>query len=489
MQKISLRKEPRLDVKHEAFTYQLEAVAAIRDRDYAAVFHEQGLGKTKIAIDLMVYWLDKKLVDTVLIVVKKSLLQNWKNELAIHTFLTPRTLTNSRGANFFVFNSPARVMLTHYEVVKTELERMKLFLKTRQVGAILDESVKIKNPASALTQAFFELAPLFARRVILTGTPIANRPEDIWAQIWFLDQGASLGTDFPTFKRSVDLSNKLRGHVDMQEDFEAHLEQALGAVSTFSVRQNKNSGVIKLPEKVIHRVNTDWEPQQLDLYRQIRDSLRAVVVREGLLTSDNSEGVLKRLLRLVQVASNPRLVDSAYSAQPGKLDTLLDLVEIIHEQNEKCIIWTSFTGNADWLARELRRFGARRVHGKLSIDARNRSIKRFITDPATEVLVATPGAAKEGLTLTVANHVIFFDRTFSLDDYLQTQDRIHRISQEKTCNVHNLIMSDSIDEWVDALLYSKQMAAQLAQGDISREYYQSHMSYEFGDILREVLRS
>ena len=48
-------------------------------------------------------------------------------------------------------------------------------------------------------------------------------------------------------------------------------------------------------------------------------------------------------------------------------------------------------------------------------------------------------------------------------------------------------MRDSIDAWVDVLLQAKRLAAQLAQGDISAEYYQSHMSYSYGDIIREIL--
>ena len=487
MQRILLRKEPRLGAKHEAFAYQSEAHKAIRDRDYAAVFHEQGLGKTKIAIDLMLYWLEKRAVDTVLLVVKKSLLQNWQNELAIHTFIKPKVLTQNHAANYHVFNSPARVMLTHFEVLRSERERMALFLNTRNVGVILDESARIKNPDAALTRTFFELAPAFAKRVIMTGTPIANRPHDIWSQIWFLDQGASLGGDFAAFKQTVPLSNDLSGDDAAQQRLETRLQEIYKNISAFSVRENKKSGVINLPQKAIHPVKTDWEPYQLDLYTQIRDDLRAVVVREGLPTEDNAENILKRLLRLVQVASNPRLIDTSYSAEPGKLSPLMDLVASVYDDKEKCIVWTSFTENVDWLARELRQYGARRVHGKLSIDARNRAIEAFLTDADTGVLVATPGAAKEGLTLTVANHVIFYDRSFSLDDYLQAQDRIHRISQEKPCFVHNLIMEDSVDEWIDVLLHAKEIVAQLGQGDISLDYYKSQMSYDFGDILRNVL--
>ena len=104
MQKLTLKREPDLTLKHEAFAYQFEAVDAVKDLEYAAIFHEQGLGKTKIAIDLIVYWLSHRLLDTALIVVKKGLLNNWQKELASHSQLVPRVLTNSRGGNFYVFN-------------------------------------------------------------------------------------------------------------------------------------------------------------------------------------------------------------------------------------------------------------------------------------------------------------------------------------------------------------------------------------------------
>ena len=127
------------------------------------------------------------------------------------------------------------------------------------------------------------------------------------------------------------------------------------------------------------------------------------------------------------------------------------------------------------------------MHGDKSIDERNAAIRKFKTDKECQVLVATPGAAKEGLTLTVANHAIFYDRSFSLDDYLQAQDRIHRISQEQTCYVWNLICKDTVDEWVDVLLSAKRLAAQLAQADISTDEYHKRASYDFGRLIRDIL--
>src|SRR5690242_13309213 len=112
---IRARKEPRLDVKITAFEYQSDAVKAVRDLEYAAVFHEQGLGKTKIAIDVLLWWLESKAVDSVMIVTKLGLIDNWKREIREHTYIEPRLLGQDKAANFRAFNSPARVYLMHYE--------------------------------------------------------------------------------------------------------------------------------------------------------------------------------------------------------------------------------------------------------------------------------------------------------------------------------------------------------------------------------------
>lgn len=160
------------------------------------------------------------------------------------------------------------------------------------------------------------------------------------------------------------------------------------------------------------------------------------------------------------------LVSQDYSSEPGIVPYLTSLIGHIRDKGEKCTVWTSFNENAEWLARQLKLHGTCQIHGKMSMEQRNKSVEHLLGDDATRILVATPGAAKEGLTLTVTNHVISYDRSFSLDDYLQAQDRVHRITQQKVCHVHNLIMQDSVDEWVDVLLHAKHMAAGLGQGDI-----------------------
>ena len=481
-------RQPNLSPRYEGFAYQAEALLTLRDLPYSAVFHEQGLGKTKIGVDLALFWLQKDLVDSVVIVTKRGLVENWRQEIKRHTFLEPRILGQDRKKNFIAFNSPVRLYLTHYEVMKSELKRLQLFQKTRRVAVLLDEAHKIKNPDAALTVALFKLAEGFARKVIMTGTPVANRPFDIWAPIFFLDQGRALGKDFKEFKSDLDLSNNLASSRQMQERFEEKLETIFDKIKDFAIRKTKATAGIELPKKVFYQESCNLAPRQRELYESFRRDFKAYVRQSGVKVEDDAEDILKRLLRLVQVASNPRLVDEDYIEVPGKFLVLKALVDEIRAGKEKVLIWSSFTENVDWLHQQLRQHSPVKVHGKMTIDARTNSIKRFMEEDDCGLFIATPAAAKEGLTLTVDNHAIFFDRSFSLDYYLQAQDRIHRISQQKTCTVRNLVAKETVDEWVEVLLNAKALAAQMAQGDISREYYRAEANYAFGDMIRDILR-
>ncbi|MGP1283422.1 MAG: DEAD/DEAH box helicase [Parasphingopyxis sp.] len=477
-----------LNAIHNSFPYQLDAVEAVKNHKFAALFHEQGLGKTKIAIDLSLEWLRNDVVDTVCFVTKRGLVKNWVEEIRSHAHLEPSILNQDRRANFYVLNSPARFVVLHYEVLKSDSKRIELFLQSRRVGAILDESQKIKNPSAALTQAFLNVREQFVRRIIMTGTPIANRPEDIWSQIFFLDGGAALGTDFDSFRSNLNLSNDLWEDDKKRSLFEQNLSGIFGAIDSFTVRETKNSAGIDLPSKRITNIPTALETEQRLLYDNIRLELRAEVLKDGEVVEEDAEVVLKRLLRLVQIASNPKLIDEGYEGTPAKMTELSKLLRDIAAVDSKAIIWTNFVKNADWLKSALSRSqSVAVVHGGLPIDVRNQQIDLFKNDSKYRLLVATPGAAKEGLTLTVANHAIFFDRSFSLDDYLQAQDRIHRISQMKRCFIWNLIGENTVDEWVDQLLIAKRTAASLAQADITEEQFRDHMSYDFGRLIREII--
>ena len=481
-----LRRRPEFNPKHEAYQYQLDAVRAVKSLPYAAVFHEQGLGKTKIAIDLVLFWLSQDVVDTVFIVTKKALVKNWVDELAAHSWVTPSILSDDRRRNSVSLNSPVLVYVLNYEVVATNVELIRGFLRTCRVGAVLDESQKIKNPDTHLARCFHSLASGFERRVIMTGTPSANRPYDIWSQVKFLDDGVALGRSYDAFRENHDLPQG----ATKPEVFEygQRLAKIMQRIRDFSVRETKGTAGIQLPTKTILTHFVELAPRQADMYRSYRDKL-AWELRDELesIVLDNAEAILKRLLRLVQCASNPRLIDKGYTECPGKFPKLSALLDAATDAGDKLVVWTRFVENVEWLAARLTKHAPHKVHGSMTISDRNASIAAFKAEANCRVLIATPGAAKEGLTLTVANHAIFYDRGFGLDDYLQAQDRIHRISQDKECFVHNLMASDTIDEWVDALLTAKHRAAQLAQGDMLPDRFEAAFAGGFKESLVAIL--
>ena len=480
---LKLRRASSLQEKTSAFDYQRETIDSIKDLDYSAIFLEQGLGKTKVAIDLSLYWLRKKVLDTVIIVTKKGLVNNWCEEFSMHSHVTPRILGNNRTENHSAMLSPARIYITNYETIKLEEAKLNTFCKLRTAGTILDESQKIKNPNSGLTECFLRISDYFVKRVIMTGTPIANRPYDIWSQIYFLDKGKALGSEFDVFKKRLDLPESAD-----KSQFIDSLEGIFPAISKFTVRLTKEKSGLQLPFKEYIEVNAEWEFKQADMYKKVKKELAIEVLKDGRLEEDNNEAILKRLLRLVQISSNPALVDDAYDSRPGKLSALLNILEQEVEPDEKAIVWTSFVDNALYLRNALKDYGAVMLHGQMDMGRRQKSITKFKNESDVRVLVATPAAAKEGLTLTVANHVIYYDRGFSLDDYLQSQDRIHRISQTRTCYVHNIILPNSIDHWIGILLNIKERAASYAMGESTTNELESILDFNLSDVLKEVLK-
>ena len=480
-----LRRPPSLIPKREAYPFQLDAVQAVKTLPYAAIFHEQGLGKTKIAIDLLLCWLNDDAVDTVFVVTKKMLVQNWIDELTIHSHLTPHVLSDDRRNNSIALNSPVLTYVLNYEVVAANADLVREFLRTCRVGVILDESQKIKNPETRLAVCFHSLAAEFERRIIMTGTPSANRPHDVWSQVKFLDFGRALGGSYNEFRDQHDLPG--RGQALDVSEYADQLATIMDRIRSFTVRETKETAGLELPGKTIHAHFVELAPRQATMYDAYRDLLACTLQNNLSSAVDEAEVTLKRLLRLVQCASNPGLIDKAYKECPAKIPKLEELVDKVDRTGGKAIVWSQFVDNVEWLAVRLKRYGPQKLHGRMSMEDRNQSVRRFRMDDDSRLLIATPGAAKEGLTLTVASHAIFYDRGFSLDDYLQAQDRIHRISQDSDCFVHNLMARNTVDEWIDTLLNAKHQAARVVHGDLSREDFERTFRGDLADALAGIL--
>lgn len=445
------------------FRHQIEAIEFMRGLKNVPLFDEQGLGKSKVIIDTLCQDIKDNLIESVLIVCKKFLLQTWKKEISKHSHLQATILggsKNKRGRSFMHFS---HFYLINYESFIQELERIKMFLKLRTFAVILDESQKIKNPKSKITNAILEIKNLAAKKIIVTGTPIANRPEDIWTQLYFLDNGKLLGNNFREFKNKFHI--KLKGERTLNK-YEPDLSLLKEKIDKVAIRRTKE--VLELPEKEYRDIFVEIKGRQKNMYEKLkRDLLLEISKVDGALFNEKIDNYLVKLLRLTQIASNPIMIDESYNEIPAKFIILDKLIENIIKKNEKVIIWTSFKKNIRVLRKRYRDYGALMLFGDIPIKDRDETVEKFTNNVENRVLVANPSAAKEGLTLTVANTAIYLDRTFNMDDYLQSQDRIHRISQRKKCNIIKLIATDTIDEYTDDILEKKHLIAKFTLGDIS----------------------
>jgi len=333
-------------------------------------------------------------------------------------------------------------------------------MKGKKFAIVLDESHKIKNPDAKITQAVLSLRPLAHKRIIITGTPIANRPEDIWSQQFFLDGGELLGDNYDAFKNFYDLNLK-DGSIDKYKN---KLDLLKIKIESVAIRRTKD--VLHLPEKSYIDCHVDMTPIQNEMYNKAKVELQLEIINtDGQKIIDEIDNYLVKLLRLTQIASNPGLINDHYSETPSKFVKLDNIVKQIIEKNEKIIIWTSFRKNVRLLKNRYSKYGSVMIFGDILIEDRNIAVNKFMSDPECRVLIANPSTAKEGLTLTSANNAIYLDRNFKMDDYLQSQDRIHRIGQTKKCNIIKMIANNSIDIYTDSILEKKELIAKYSLGD------------------------
>ena len=260
----------------------------------------------------------------------------------------------------------------------------------------------------------------FVRRLIMTGTISANRPYDLWNQIRFLDGGQALDMEYDEAKRCYDLPR----NEEETENFAERMEELHAQIAGFTIRKTKETAGVELPAKNIETWEAVLENRQRALYDEYEQAAKVLIERDGGKILDDNSQILKTLGRLVECAAYPMGIDEGYDEDPGK-DEVLDEVLQGRVKGRKAIIWTGFRGNAERLAARLGPGRSVVVHGGVEDEERNRRIRGFKDERnAVQLLIATPGSCKEGLTLTVAQHVIFYDRSFRLEDYEQAQDRI-----------------------------------------------------------------
>jgi len=386
-----------------------------------------------------------------LVVLPTSLLHNWKNEkekfapsLSVYLYSgNKRIRSNDIGKIFDHYD----LVLTTYGVMRNDID----FLSKYEFECVvLDESQYIKNTSSQVYQSVVELK---ARHCfVMTGTPIENSLNDLWAQLNFVNRGmlGSLSYFKNHFVQPIINQKK--------EDREKRLQQI---IKPFILRRTKGEVARDLPPVIEQTVYCEMSEEQQKVYVSeksvVRNSLFEQISQSGL--EKNSILAISALMRLRQLANHPGLVLENYAGDSAKIDEVVSRIESLRAENHKVLIFSSFVKLLNLVEARLKPLGI--DYAMLIGETQNREevVRRFQENPDVGCFLISLKAGGVGLNLTAADYVFILDPWWNPASELQAINRAHRIGQDKTVMVYRFITVETIEEKIQNLQSEKSKLA------------------------------
>lgn len=319
---------------------------------------------------------------------------------------------------------------------------------------IIDEVHKNMSPTSLQGKQILRIKDKTHSRctwVSLTGTPIVNKPTDVFLPMRLID-----AHNFTSYYKWCQYFCVYGGYGGHEVIAYRNIPRLKFMLQQNMIRRRKED-VLDLPDKIHMDVYVENTKYQSRLAEEVTMDLIAHAEEIA-----NDLNPMVRFLRLRQVNGSPELVDhdlrvdNTYLKYNAKLVKLLELLEEIHERGEKTVIFSNWVEPLRTLFKFLAsKYKVCCFTGTMSEAERQKHKRVFMNNPEYTVMIGTIGALGTTHTLTAANNIIFYDEPWTYADKLQAEDRCHRISAKKSVNVYTLISKDTIDERVHDIVYSK----------------------------------
>ena len=319
---------------------------------------------------------------------------------------------------------------------------------------IIDEVHKNMSPTSLQGKQILRIKDKTHSRctwVSLTGTPIVNKPTDVFLPMRLID-----AHNFTSYYKWCQYFCVYGGYGGHEVIAYRNIPRLKFMLQQNMIRRRKED-VLDLPDKIHMDVYVENTKYQSRLAEEVTMDLIAHAEEIA-----NDLNPMVRFLRLRQVNGSPELVDhdlrvdNTYLKYNAKLVKLLELLEEIHEMGEKTVIFSNWVEPLRTLFKFLAsKYKVCCFTGTMSEAERQKHKRVFMNNPEYTVMIGTIGALGTTHTLTAANNIIFYDEPWTYADKLQAEDRCHRISAKKSVNVYTLISKDTIDERVHDIVYSK----------------------------------
>ena len=422
---------------------------------------DMGLGKTVQTIGLLTLVYPKEHRPTI-IVMPRSLLFNWQNEL--QRFAPQLTVyTYYAGERDIDAAMSHDVILTTYALVRNDIGQLR---RRHFLMAILDESQNIKDTAAQTTQATLLLKA--DHRLALSGTPIENNLTELYSLFRFLN---------PTMFGSEDDFNSRYTYPIQRDDDKDAMAALRRKIFPFMLRRLKRDVLKDLPERIEQTLYVEMSKEQADFYERRRkyyyEQVRAAIAAEGVQKSQFV--MFQAMSELRRIASVPESLSDGMIASP-KLEQLMDAVEDAVENGHKVVVFFNFIAGLELAGERLEHAGIDFCSMTGSTRDRRSIVERFQHDRGCRVMLMTLKTGGVGLNLTAADTVFIFEPWWNKAAEEQAINRLHRFGQKANVLSYSLITKSTIEEKIQLL---QQQKADLFDGLISADSSSAkHLSEE-----------
>lgn len=460
------------------------------------------LGKTPQAIGAAHELIQEGKINKALVIVPASLKYQWHSEVGKFTDYSSIVVDGTAAKRKKLYNSfpesEDSFLIAGYETIRNDID----IIKEMDFNCIvLDESQKLKNRKTKLYKAFIQLDAEY--KFALTGTPMQNRPDEIFALMSWIDPDV-LGK-VTAFRKKHIVSGEKFGRRFMDLGYKS-LDDIRENISPKLLRRMKAEVAPDLPEMIHSTVRVDMTKPQKVLYEQIQEDFKKVQldIQDFYETqseadalagkkSDDEAKVLGFMYMMQAVSDHPLLLAQGSSKMAKKymplirdcrispkMEELIETLVPVVERGSKIVIFSQYTQMLQLIReRIVKEFEQEpyMIYGAVSSKNRQLQVEDFQTNPARQIMLLSD-AGNFGLNLQNADTLVNFELVWNPATLKQRGGRIHRINSKfKKVDIVNMVTNGTIDEQIEKTLSTKE---ELSDGLIER-------SIEEKDIMKQLL--
>ena len=408
---------------------------------------EMGLGKTLTSLAAVEYMKDSP----VLIVCPAVVKFNWRNEII--KWLPNRSVYTFGAAGKENFRDDLQYYVINYDILE---KYWKELTSIKFKAIICDESHYLKNYKAARTLRVAELAKTIPHKILMSGTPMLNRPQEIISQLQIINRLDEFG-GFWRFANYYCNAYKSRFGWDLSGA--AHMDELNRQLrETCYIRREKKAVLFDLPEKtrVDFWIKSDNMPEyrkaESELIKFLEESARLekdfIKSLEGMSEEENKKAIADYRMDKAQKAKRAEAIVKmnvlSQMAAAGKLAAARAWINNYFEENpnKKLVVFAWHKFIIEELQKE---YKCSVITGEVESEDRAEYVKEFQENPDVKIIVCNIQAGGVGITLTAADSSLFLEQGWNPGTMEQAEDRIHRIGQTNPVTIYYMLADETID--------------------------------------------